>query len=54
MRYGITFPNGGEWSDARTLGELARLAEESGWDGVFLEDHIVWQGHPPISNFEHN
>jgi len=29
--------------DARTLAEFARLAEEAGWDGVFLEDYIVYQ-----------
>lgn len=48
MRYGLGLPNGGAWGDARTLGELARLAEESGWDGVFLEDYIVWQGHQDV------
>jgi alkanesulfonate monooxygenase SsuD/methylene tetrahydromethanopterin reductase-like flavin-dependent oxidoreductase (luciferase family) len=37
MRYGITFAN----DDPRLLGELAALAERSGWDGVFLEDYIV-------------
>ncbi len=48
MKYGLGLPNGGAWSDARTLGELGRLAEESGWDGVFLEDYIVWQGHQDV------
>ncbi|HEY7781436.1 MAG TPA: LLM class flavin-dependent oxidoreductase [Ktedonobacterales bacterium] len=45
MRYGLELANGGVMADPRTLAELARLAEESGWDGVFLEDYIVWQGH---------
>ena len=48
MQYGVNLPNGGAWGDARTLGELARLAEESGWDGVFLEEYIVWQGHQDV------
>ncbi len=48
MHFGVTLPNGGAWGDARTLGELARLAEQSGWDGVFLEDYIVWQGHQDV------
>ncbi len=52
MRYGLNLPNGGAWGDARTLGELARLAEESGWDGVFLEDYIVWQGHQDVPTFD--
>ncbi len=28
--------------DARTLGELARAAEEAGWDGFFCWDHVLW------------
>ncbi len=52
MNYGLSLPNGGEWGDARTLGELARLAEQSGWDGVFLEDYIVWQGHPEVPTYD--
>ncbi len=48
MKYGLTLPNGGEWGDARSLGELARLAEQAGWDGVFLEDYVVWQGHQDV------
>jgi alkanesulfonate monooxygenase SsuD/methylene tetrahydromethanopterin reductase-like flavin-dependent oxidoreductase (luciferase family) len=45
MRYALGLANGGAGSDARTLAELARLAEASGWDAVFLEDYIVHQGH---------
>jgi alkanesulfonate monooxygenase SsuD/methylene tetrahydromethanopterin reductase-like flavin-dependent oxidoreductase (luciferase family) len=45
MRYGLTLPNGGACGDPRTLAEFAFLAEQAGWDGVFLEDYIVWQGH---------
>jgi alkanesulfonate monooxygenase SsuD/methylene tetrahydromethanopterin reductase-like flavin-dependent oxidoreductase (luciferase family) len=41
MRYGLTLPCAGEGGDPRTTAELARLAEESGWDGVFLEVYIV-------------
>lgn len=47
MRYGIEIGAVGEYSNPRTLAELARLAEEAGWDGVFLEDYIVyWDGGP--------
>ena len=52
MRYGLTLPNGGIAGDARTLGELARLAEEADWDGVFLEDYIVWQGHEDVPTYD--
>jgi alkanesulfonate monooxygenase SsuD/methylene tetrahydromethanopterin reductase-like flavin-dependent oxidoreductase (luciferase family) len=51
MKYGLSFPNGGP-CDARTLAELARLAEDSGWDGVFLEDYIIWQGHPDMPTYD--
>lgn len=40
MRYGLTLPNVGP-CDARTLAELASIAEEAGWDGIFLEDYIT-------------
>ncbi len=52
MKYGLSFPNGGTCGDARTLGELAHQAEESGWDGVFLEDYIVWQSHPGVPTYD--
>jgi alkanesulfonate monooxygenase SsuD/methylene tetrahydromethanopterin reductase-like flavin-dependent oxidoreductase (luciferase family) len=44
MKYGLTLPIGGACSDPRFLAELAGLAEQAGWDGVFLEDYIVYQG----------
>jgi alkanesulfonate monooxygenase SsuD/methylene tetrahydromethanopterin reductase-like flavin-dependent oxidoreductase (luciferase family) len=40
MRYAINIPNFGAIGDARALAELAHEAEESGWDGFFLWDHI--------------
>ena len=40
MRFGINMPNFGAFGDARTLAALAREAEERGWDGFFLWDHI--------------
>ena len=45
MRYGIELPNGGVCRDVQALAELAHEAEEAGWDGVFLEDYIIWQGN---------
>ena len=52
LRYGLNLPNGGACGDARTLAELAHLAEASGWDGVFLEDYIVWQGHQDVPTYD--
>ncbi len=52
MQYGLCLPNAGPWGDARTLGELAQVAEEAGWDGLFLEDYIVWQGHQGTPTYD--
>lgn len=46
MRYGLALPTGGECGDPAFLVELAVLAEATGWDGVFLEDYICFQGDP--------
>jgi len=40
MRYAVNVPNFGAFADARALAQLAREAEEAGWDGFFLWDHI--------------
>ncbi|HEY7350536.1 MAG TPA: LLM class flavin-dependent oxidoreductase [Ktedonobacterales bacterium] len=40
MRYALDLPNFGDWANPRTLAELAREAEEAGWDGFFLWDHL--------------
>jgi alkanesulfonate monooxygenase SsuD/methylene tetrahydromethanopterin reductase-like flavin-dependent oxidoreductase (luciferase family) len=50
MRYGLNLPNGSV--DPRTLAEFALLAEQAGWDGVFLEDYIVWQGDQSIPTYD--
>jgi alkanesulfonate monooxygenase SsuD/methylene tetrahydromethanopterin reductase-like flavin-dependent oxidoreductase (luciferase family) len=44
MRYGIELW-AASFCDPHTLAELAQLAEESGWDGLFIEDYIThWCG----------
>lgn len=40
MRYAFNLPNFGAFGDARRLAELAHEAEESGWDGFFIWDHV--------------
>jgi alkanesulfonate monooxygenase SsuD/methylene tetrahydromethanopterin reductase-like flavin-dependent oxidoreductase (luciferase family) len=52
MQYGLSLPNGGPWSDARTLSNLSQLAEDSGWNGVFLEDYIVWQSNQRVPTYD--
>ena len=45
MKYAIAISNAGETGHPRQVAELAHIAEESGWDGVFLEDYIThWSG----------
>lgn len=46
MRYGIELPNAGVCGDPHKLAEFAELAEVAGWDGVFLEDYIVFHDEP--------
>lgn len=41
MEFGIELAGAGATADPRVLAELARIAEHSGWDGVFVEDYIV-------------
>jgi alkanesulfonate monooxygenase SsuD/methylene tetrahydromethanopterin reductase-like flavin-dependent oxidoreductase (luciferase family) len=48
VRYAVALPTGGECGDVAFLVELSVLAEESGWDGVFLEDCLWYQGDPAI------
>lgn len=41
MQYAISIPNFGSGGDPRTLVELAVRAEDAGWDGFFVWDHIL-------------
>ena len=50
MRYGLALPNGGV--DPQTMADLAALAEASGWDGIFVEDYIVYQGDQNVPTFD--
>ena len=51
MRYAIEVINFGDYADARLLMELARAAEDAGWEGLFVWDHIM--GYPPGSDVGH-
>jgi alkanesulfonate monooxygenase SsuD/methylene tetrahydromethanopterin reductase-like flavin-dependent oxidoreductase (luciferase family) len=41
MKYGVYLPNFGKEASARAFAELAIEAEEAGWDGFFIWDHIL-------------
>lgn len=40
MRYAIDLANFGPYADPRTLAGLAHEAEDAGWDGFFIWDHV--------------
>ncbi len=45
MRYAVNLPNLGTLADPQLAVEVAVAAEEAGWDGVFVWDHILgWDG----------
>jgi alkanesulfonate monooxygenase SsuD/methylene tetrahydromethanopterin reductase-like flavin-dependent oxidoreductase (luciferase family) len=44
VRIGLTIGNTNLFGDVRALAELMRQAEALGWEGVFIEDYIVYQG----------
>lgn len=41
MRFGLFLPPFEEFADPRRVVGLARTAEEAGWDGLFLWDHVL-------------
>ena len=43
MKFAIDVPPFGELSDPRVLAGLAAAAEERGWDGFFVWDHVVYR-----------
>jgi alkanesulfonate monooxygenase SsuD/methylene tetrahydromethanopterin reductase-like flavin-dependent oxidoreductase (luciferase family) len=51
MKYGLSLPNHDEYGDIHRVIELALLAEEAGWDGFFLWDHIARGDAPQIDSW---
>ncbi|MGK4584392.1 LLM class flavin-dependent oxidoreductase [Kitasatospora sp. HPMI-4] len=41
MRFSINIPNFGDFADPRTVATVAQAAEQAGWDGLFVWDHVV-------------
>lgn len=51
MQYGLTLPNFGQFFDPRVVADLAAEAEDAGWHGFFLWDHMLFDGRPrPIAD----
>ena len=42
MKYGVSLPPIGPFSDPNTLSDLAVEAEAAGWDGFFMWDHNTY------------
>lgn len=40
MKYGLSIPPFGDYAHPRKLAEMAHEAEQAGWDGFFIWDHI--------------
>jgi alkanesulfonate monooxygenase SsuD/methylene tetrahydromethanopterin reductase-like flavin-dependent oxidoreductase (luciferase family) len=45
MKFGLSLPPFAEYASPRYLAGIAREAEQAGWDGFFLWDHLVYS--PP-------
>jgi alkanesulfonate monooxygenase SsuD/methylene tetrahydromethanopterin reductase-like flavin-dependent oxidoreductase (luciferase family) len=41
MRYSVNVPNSGEFAAPEVFAEVARRAEEAGWDALLVWDHVV-------------
>jgi len=41
MRFAVDVPNFGDFADPRVVADLARRAEQAGWDGLFVWDHVT-------------
>src|SRR5579863_6868421 len=50
MRYAINLPAFGAFADVRALAGLASEAEEAGWDGFFIWDHIQSEAGVPVAD----
>ncbi len=52
MKFAINIPNFGEYFDARLVARIAREAEEHGWDGLFVWDHVntSWEPGAPLAD----
>ena len=52
MFYGIYTPNFGAETTPRLLADLAAEAEEAGWDGFFIWDHIVYNRNQKLPLYD--
>jgi alkanesulfonate monooxygenase SsuD/methylene tetrahydromethanopterin reductase-like flavin-dependent oxidoreductase (luciferase family) len=48
VKFGVHIPNLGDYADPQLIVSMAQTAEERGWDGVFLWDHVLFDPVNPI------
>jgi alkanesulfonate monooxygenase SsuD/methylene tetrahydromethanopterin reductase-like flavin-dependent oxidoreductase (luciferase family) len=41
VQFSINLPNFGDFADPRAVAQVAVAAEQAGWDGLFVWDHVV-------------
>lgn len=47
MRFAVEVTGLGSYANPAVVAEVARTAEEAGWDGLFIWDHLAWAGGIP-------
>jgi alkanesulfonate monooxygenase SsuD/methylene tetrahydromethanopterin reductase-like flavin-dependent oxidoreductase (luciferase family) len=50
VRYGICLANIGSYSDPNVGVRVAQAADEAGWDGVFIWDHLAFVWDAPAAD----
>jgi alkanesulfonate monooxygenase SsuD/methylene tetrahydromethanopterin reductase-like flavin-dependent oxidoreductase (luciferase family) len=50
VRYGLCVANVGTYADPRATARLARTAEASGWEALFVWDHLAFVWGPPAGD----
>jgi alkanesulfonate monooxygenase SsuD/methylene tetrahydromethanopterin reductase-like flavin-dependent oxidoreductase (luciferase family) len=50
MKFAIDIPNFGDFADARLTAQIARDAEDAGWDAVWVWDHVQRDAGVPYAD----
>jgi probable F420-dependent oxidoreductase len=50
VKRGLSVANFGSYAEPRRFVDLARAAEDAGWDGVFVWDHLAFVWGPPSAD----
>ncbi|MFF4901767.1 LLM class flavin-dependent oxidoreductase [Streptomyces sp. NPDC001068] len=45
MRFSVNIPNFGDFADHKAVTKVAVAAEQAGWDGLFVWDHLLHRNH---------